>query len=550
MSQKMLTHGFVHGHIHQHEDHVHIHGHIHNHDHKDTSETQCEEMTSYDICNDVICDDLDDCFFDHCDSVTENTPFPRFSEHLEDIDHSNGECCDDPACLEDATRLICDDPTCTEVARHDTSLCESQRPRKMMFENLIQNISKNVDQNGEVYNTHAELLSIHIHFPHLCHSEVETVENKEVVFPNEVPPHSKHQLCFHAKIPGQNINFLTVSDLNFLALFDNFSRMLEENKLPPEDSVGLYPCQWEKCAEHVNDRSLVSHLIESHLKDGPGDFAAPRFECEWHDCDFANTDYNNFLSHLSTHKESKALPKTELFSPVLTPNSLTSISSAHSENQLEKLNVSNIRIFPKISEPDPTFTCKWQTGVDGEGKPIVCGLKHRDEGHLQQHLQDDHIGAGKKEYQCCWEGCCRNNGKPFVQRQKLFRHIHVHTRYKPCKCEICGACFTVAAVLEQHIRTHSGEKPFECNICNKRFSTSSSLAVHRRVHSGDRPLMCKWPGCGKRFSESSNLNKHMRLHGRVFRCETCGLEFDKKSALTKHERAHRITALVQAAVGV
>ena len=166
----------------------------------------------------------------------------------------------------------------------------------------------------------------------------------------------------------------------------------------------------------------------------------------------------------------------------------------------------------RMMETKTSHCCHWEIGVDQDGKPLSCDNVYHSEGDLQQHIIDNHIGSGKSSYKCCWIGCERHNGKIFTQRQKLYRHIHTHTNYKPCKCPECGASFAVESMLQQHLRTHSGEKPFVCNICKKSFATSSSLSIHNRVHTGEKPLKCKWPGCNKSFSESSNLTKHMKTH--------------------------------------
>lgn len=455
----VMTHGYVHGHIHHHADHMHIHGHIHNHDHQEPE--ACGDFK--DLCNDILCENLDDCYFYDCENS---------EEPCEQIVHLEaGECCDDPACPAE-----CADPACLEESTNH--MCEQQKPKLHMFENLLANVQRGFGAPSD----------LQLHFPHPCHEEQVALENT-------------HQLCFHAKAP---LSLREERDFDFYVQFDNF----------PE----TYACQWEQCQKRVDDKTLVSHLLDNHIRDF-GD--EKLFQCEWSQCLYHNANLGELISHLELHKT----PLRPVPLPMLTPA------------LADELNITHMEILPRAPAANERFTCMWQVG-QADGEPVVCRRQHLSAGELQHHLQDDHIGLGKPLYNCCWLGCDRNGGKHFVQRQKLFRHIHTHTHYRPCKCDVCGAAFAVPATLKQHMRTHLGEKPFACAVCGKRFTTSLLLLVHNRVHLGERPLECKWPGCGKRFSESSNLAKHMRLHSKQFRCE-CGAVFDKKAHYTRHRREHR-----------
>lgn len=400
------------------------------------------------------------------------------------------------------------------------------------------------------------------------------------------PHHNIHQSCFHARVPSYKQEYVPSAlahpmgqnDFDFFLQFNNFNLLFgeESGKLEPQaaynnsamqpqspNAPSSYSCKWENCCKKVDDKTLLNHLIDDHINeeyslDNRERSENQAFQCEWFNCGFANEDYESFVSHLSTHKGlndnlSSSCPATVdsalKGSPLLTPSSI--VSSLGSPKTLIKkeesspnsgVSITQMEIKPKKAlccQPvDPLFTCNWQVGIDIDNKPVICGKVHASDGDLQAHLQQDHIGLGKRQYKCCWVGCERNGGKPFMQRQKLYRHIHIHTNYKPCKCEICGASFAVAATLKQHMRIHSGEKPFACKDCDKKFTTSSALAIHTRVHSGEKPLQCLFPGCGKSFSESSNLAKHKRVHQKRFTCEECGVVFDQKKLYTKHRRTH------------
>lgn len=399
--------------------------------------------------------------------------------------------------------------------------------------------------------------------------------------------HNLHQSCFHARVPSfkqeTTESALTTSseqnDFDFFLQFNNFNLLFGEgpekigsqthfdnSAMQPQspNAPSSYSCKWENCCKKVDDNTLLDHLIGDHINeeyslDNRERSETQAFQCEWYNCGFTNEDYESFVSHLSTHRElnedisSSSAPDTVnsalKSSPLLTPSSIVSSLGSpkpfikkEEQSPSNGVSITQMEIKPKkvlCCQPiDPLFTCNWQVGTDINNKPIICGKVHASDGDLQSHLQHDHIGLGKRQYRCCWVGCERNGGKPFMQRQKLYRHIHIHTNYKPCKCEICGASFAVAATLKQHMRIHSGEKPFACKHCDKRFTTSSALAIHTRVHSGEKPLKCLYPGCGKSFSESSNLAKHKRVHQKRFTCADCGMVFDQKKLFTKHRREH------------
>ncbi|KAG7192032.1 zinc-finger protein [Scheffersomyces spartinae] len=326
--------------------------------------------------------------------------------------------------------------------------------------------------------------------------------------------------------------------------------------------------------------SIANSLNSEDISINPSTAPSKLYQCEWNNCNFADGELNGLINHVLEHKEgidalqynknkddiklekqdsSSANNNTWVdLTPSSTDLSPDTTASYQLQPQLQllsssitllqpilvadQINITDFKLFPKENKQyctrkpiDPTYTCKWQIGVDPtSGNPIECNQAHDSAGSLQEHLISEHIGGGKSQYNCGWVGCERHGGKSFTQRQKLLRHIYIHTGYKPCKCPICGVSFAVEVLLTQHMRIHSGEKPYECHTCGKRFATSSSLSIHNRVHSDNRPLVCPYPGCGKRFRESTNLTKHRRTHERLVSCTICHETFTKKSQLKKH----------------
>lgn len=304
-------------------------------------------------------------------------------------------------------------------------------------------------------------------------------------------------------------------------------------------------CEWENCSTTLDNSSqLQNHIVEDHLL---SEYAVPptnagSFECEWKNCDYSGFDLFSLVNHINdTHgfqydfdinnffKKEDQQPLQQINFP--TPSSDSNDNSSNSSSTT--INVKKEGKQPSGNDDVEETVCKWAE-LDSNGQILhQCDQKFQNAEELTEHLIHDHVGSGKSEYTCLWANCSRNH-RNFNQRQKIIRHLHVHTRYKPFVCKVCNHSFAVESMLEQHMRTHSGEKPYKCKICDKHFATSSSLSIHLRTHTGEKPLLCKYPGCGKRFSESSNLTKHIKTHEKFFKCDCCSKSFSKEKQLQSH----------------
>lgn len=301
-------------------------------------------------------------------------------------------------------------------------------------------------------------------------------------------------------IPNNNINSNNPTELSTIDFNWNFKRD-EENDLR---------CLWDQCSTDDAFNNLIDlqkHLFVDHI---PQDNSKSDFDCHWKDCHFEGTDVCSLVNHVNDYHGI---------------NFGIKVNGLDSQNQDTQVNNHNhdLRIVSSVGDNNDgsnLHMCKW-----GQ-----CNLLFNSAKELNEHIETEHVPKRQSKYCCHWHSC----DKPFVQRQKLLRHVKVHTGYKPFDCKICKKTFASTETLNQHMKLHSGEKPFKCDICGKCFRGSSSLKIHIRTHTGEKPLKCKI--CGRKFSESSNLNKHMKTHNKGFQCEKCGKKYASLNGLNAHQK--------------
>ncbi|QGN16442.1 protein AZF1 [Kluyveromyces marxianus] len=265
---------------------------------------------------------------------------------------------------------------------------------------------------------------------------------------------------------GPSRDVSTDSNSDLAANTINFNWSFNTNNAPIQ-------CQWDDCTQpYENLLDLQTHVLKDHVTLQEPDMLS----CKWLDCDFNTSDPCCMVNHVNGKHGINFDVK------ILDNSTVARQASAHKQ----------------LHEESQLHVCKWRS----------CSDVFNSSKDLNEHIEDVHVPKGLSSYICEWQGC----QKTFVQRQKLLRHLKVHTKYKPFKCHECGKCFNTQDILTQHLRIHSGERPFKCHLCPKSYSSSSSLRIHLRAHSGEKPLSC--PICSKRFNESSNLAKHIRTHGK------------------------------------
>ena len=137
-----------------------------------------------------------------------------------------------------------------------------------------------------------------------------------------------------------------------------------------------------------------------------------------------------------------------------------------------------------------------------------------------------------KEFKCTF---C---SKVFSKKDKLKRHIKIHTSSDNYKCNICNKTFHRIEGWKLHERIHSGEKPFQCKTCAKCFNDQSHLKKHEKIHTSKKPFQCT--RCNKCFENLEEMKRHEAMHNkeRAFQCSKCNKSYRRPSELKDHERSH------------
>lgn len=147
------------------------------------------------------------------------------------------------------------------------------------------------------------------------------------------------------------------------------------------------------------------------------------------------------------------------------------------------------------------YCCHWS--ING----IACRHKFLDAKSLNDHIRSHHVrGAGN--FICQWSGCDKG---AFPTANKLVRHVHSHTGYKPFPCPNCTQAFVTKDQLDKHLTTHTGAKDFVCDWpgCGRSFAVKHALDGHMNsVHLKAKKHIC--PHCAQAFDDSSNLSKHKK----------------------------------------
>ena len=116
------------------------------------------------------------------------------------------------------------------------------------------------------------------------------------------------------------------------------------------------------------------------------------------------------------HPNIKPSPKT---TPRKSPLALRSnLASTGSDTNTPASNGVGLSAHTSNAANSGTFYCHW-TGCP------EAALDFGSSNSLTAHITAQHVGSGKKTYDCFWDACDRNGEKSFPSKQKILRHLQV-----------------------------------------------------------------------------------------------------------------------------
>lgn len=227
-----------------------------------------------------------------------------------------------------------------------------------------------------------------------------------------------------------------------------YSSSIQPHKQCVDDTIRL-PCQWGDCTEYLQPQllsgasngnavdvmlsSLASHLFQDHLG--------------LHDLRCNNAEANRILAGVTTsqpQEQGRQNQEPQQSQCAQSGSGSTSVSVAAHPVSSQKFQGENGDLeayhqdFNALTTPSPRTTttaisspttsvgevpltpgeghvCRWQ----------ACGVVFETCDDLMTHMSAVHVGSGKPQYDCLWEGCTRNGDKGFSSKQKISRHLQV-----------------------------------------------------------------------------------------------------------------------------
>lgn len=206
------------------------------------------------------------------------------------------------------------------------------------------------------------------------------------------------------------------------------------------DQTVALSCMWGDCQARFTSLSdLVGHVNLEHLRLPSSPIASPtsikpipgpdlsRLSCLWRDCNIypssesiptsssgdqvdgiLNILANHLLhDHLGSYRSYESLPAptykldhyVEPTQPIVIPESTDgSLSPSSCQEECPEIHI-----------------CCWQS----------CKESFSTLEDLTSHITIVHVGGGKAQYECFWEGCSRNGSNGFSSKQKICRHLQV-----------------------------------------------------------------------------------------------------------------------------
>lgn len=262
---------------------------------------------------------------------------------------------------------------------------------------------------------------------------------------------------------------------------DDWCKSVTPNVVPPlpptqpvYSSPFMIPCMWGECkASFASLGELVGHVNLEHLRQPTFLNNTPEADplpCLWQNCDLSWSPECIASSSTASEFDSlRAALETHLLQDHL---GLKDHPLGRQQAIASQAAPSPTEISPTISSAShfcasSTHICRWQS----------CGMSFESCDALTAHITTTHVGSGKTQYECFWEGCQRHGEHGFSSKQKICRHVQVSPSFPPKKLFL---------MLVPSFSRTPGIDPSSVKFVNKtsrkpRPSNSTCGGTHRRV---------------------------------------------------------------------
>ncbi|KAG0426919.1 hypothetical protein HPB47_026012 [Ixodes persulcatus] len=104
------------------------------------------------------------------------------------------------------------------------------------------------------------------------------------------------------------------------------------------------------------------------------------------------------------------------------------------------------------------------------------------------------------------------------------------------ECEYCLAVFPERNRLERHVAIHTGDTPYQCRFCPMSFAGKDDPHEARPV-TRRRTAVQLCPKCSSSFYLKSSFDAHLKYHV-PHQCSLCSASFSGEDELARHSRSH------------
>ncbi len=87
----------------------------------------------------------------------------------------------------------------------------------------------------------------------------------------------------------------------------------------------------------------------------------------------------------------------------------------------------------------------------------------------------------------------------------LLRHMRLHTKETPYKCDFCDRAFSTQEQRRRHEDSHTGRRGYFCAVCNKCFVRTCERTRCERAHKG---VVFSCADCDNVYKDAGTLRHH------------------------------------------